>query len=312
MRPATLPEGDRGLLRPPRLVCMVTLSVMATGAGPGLAADAGPDDERGKETATPAGKHRPPLPLFVLPKRYLDESPPGKSFTLVPAKDGSKDLVAETPEFTARVAPNGDVRFEDHPAKLSLRPPLPEPVRPGTPTIESVLRGRLKILPSSADRGFEDRPEYRPHDSVIPTPSPYHPDVREECQHPRPCHLDLKPLYFNAGGKFDLTDTLERLRGREPNRYEKARFLALTRELRIQMAVQAHAERLRLALVALPDTLRAIACDEGRPVAERKAILEALQDEMDASLEQGRTSAVQIRAFLARWQEHRDGGAVCP
>jgi hypothetical protein len=48
MRSATLPEGDRGLLRPPRLVCMVTLSVMATGAGPGLAADAGPDDERGK------------------------------------------------------------------------------------------------------------------------------------------------------------------------------------------------------------------------------------------------------------------------
>jgi hypothetical protein len=249
---------------------------------------------------------------LVLPKSYVDESPPGKSFTLVPAKDGSKDLVAETPAFTARVAPNGDVRFEDHAPKLSLRPPLPEPVRPGTPTIESVLRGRLKFLPATPPRPFENRPEYRPPDSVIPTPSPYRPDVREECEHPRPCHLELRPLYFNAGGKFDLTDTLERLLGRDPNRYEKARFLVETRELRIQMAVRAHAENLRMAHIQLPDTLRAIACDERRTVAERKAILEALRDEMDTSLEQGKTSAVQVRAFLARWQEHRDGGTICP
>jgi hypothetical protein len=279
---------------------MATLSL--TFASPALAADAGPDVER----------PRPLLPILVLPKSYVDEGPSGKSFTLMPAKDGSKDLVAETPGFTARVAPNGDVRFEDHLVKLSLRPPLPEPVPAGTPTLESTLRGRLKLLPATAPRPFETRPEQPPPSSVIPTPSRYRPDVREECEHPRPCHLEMKPLYFNAGGKFDLTDILQRLGGRDPNRYEKARFLAETRELRMQMAVRAHAENLRMAHIQLPDTLRAIACDEGRTVAERKAILEALRDEMDTSSEQGKTSAVQIGAFLARWQEHRDGGTVCP
>jgi hypothetical protein len=67
-----------------------------------------------------------------------------------------------------------------------------------------------------------------------------------------------------------------------------------------------------MAHIRLPDTLRAIACDEGRTVSERKATLEALRDEMDTSAEQGKTSAVQTQAFLARWQEHRDGGSVCP
>jgi hypothetical protein len=162
-----------------------TATLSLTSVAPSLAADAAPGDEHEKTPAS-QGAQRPPLPLLVLPKSYVDESAPGKSFTLVPAKDGSDDLVAETPAFTARVSPNGDVRFEDHAPKLSLRPPLPEPVRPGTPTIESALRGRLKILPATPPRPFENRPEYKPPDSVIPTPSPYRPDVREECQHPRP------------------------------------------------------------------------------------------------------------------------------
>jgi len=269
-------------------------------SGTSVAADAGVGGERGS-----------PLPLLSLPKQYRDRGEPA-SFTLKPAKDGSKDLIAETPTFVARIAPDGGVRFEDHLRKLSLDPAWrPFPVRPGTETLESYLSRKLKRLPPPP---WEDKqPQNRAPESVIPRMSEYRADPRDECdQHLRPCHLDLKPQPLNMTGKFDLTDELERLRGKDPYRFEKARFLAETRELRIQMAVKSHAENLRAQQLKLPDTLRSIACDESRATEERKAILEALQSEMDSELFEGKFAVDQIRAFLKHWLEPRDGGVVCP
>jgi hypothetical protein len=281
--------------------------VFFTLASEGLAADAGPaanDPLRATSTS-----RRPPLPITTLPKHYRDGSEGGPGFVLKPANDGSKDLIAETPTFTARVSPDGSVRFKDQPAKLSLKPPwLPTPPRPGTQTLEGLLRRKLKVLPKPASGTSQQ--EYREPESVIPSPSPFHADIKgSECRHPSPCHLDLKPMLLNATGKFDLTDALSRLRGRDPHRLEKARFLEQTRELRIRMAVQAHAENLRTQMMKLPDLLRAIACDEGREIAERRAIIETLKNEMDTTLDVGRFAAEQVRAFVARWQ--RDGDAVC-
>jgi hypothetical protein len=117
---------------------------------------------------------------------------------------------------------------------------------------------------------------------------------------------------FYVSGKFDLTDELERLGGQDPYRFEKERFLAETRELRIQLAVKRYAENLRAQLLKLPDIVLAIACDESRTTEDRKAILEALQSEMDSELFEGRFAVDQIRAFLRRWLEPHDGGVVCP
>jgi hypothetical protein len=268
--------------------------------GTSVAADAGTDV-----------KPRGPLPILSLPKQYRDRGEPA-SFTLKPAKDGSKDLIAETPTFVAHIAPDGGVRFEDHLRKLSLDPAwLPAPARPGTETLESYLSRKLKRLPPPP---WENKqPQNSEPESVIPHMSDYRPDPKDDCdQHPRPCHLGLKPQLLNLTGKFDLTDELERLRGKDPYRFEKARFLTETRELRIQMAVKIHAENLRAQQLKLPDTLRAIACDESRATEDRKAILEALQSEMDIGLFEGKFAVDQIRAFLRRWLESRDGGVVCP
>ena len=269
-------------------------------SGASVAADAGVGGERGSS-----------LPLLSLPKQYRDRGEPA-SFTLKPAKDGSKDLIAETPTFVARIAPDGGVRFEDQPRKLSLDPAwLPSPVRPGTETLESYLSRKLKRLPPPMWE--TNQPQSREPESVIPHMSDYRADPRDDCdQHPRPCHLGLKPKILNLTGKFDLTDELERLRGNDPYRSEKARFLAETRELRIQLAVKSHAENLRAQHLKLPDTLRAIACDESRTTEDRKAILEALQSEMDSELFEGRFAVDQIRAFLKHWLEPRDSGVVCP
>jgi hypothetical protein len=265
-----------------------------------VAGDAGVGEER-----------KSPLPLLSLPKQYRDLGEPG-SFALKPAKDGTKDLIAETPTFVARIAPDGGVRFEDRLRKLSLDPAwLPAPVRPGTETLESYLSKKLKRLPPPPWESKQ--PQNRPPESVIPHMSDYRPEPRGECdQYRRPCFLGLKPKLLNVTGKFDVTDELERLSGKDPYRFEKARFLAETRELRIQLAVTSHAENLRAEQLKLPDTLRAIACDESRTREERKAILEALQTEMDSQLFEGKFAVDQIRAFLKHWLEPRDGAVVCP
>ena len=118
-------------------------------------------------------------------------------------------------------------------------------------------------------------------------------------------------MLLNTTGKFDLTDALGRLHGEDPYRDEKARFLAETWELRIQMAVQSSLENMRTEQANLPKHLRAIACNDGRPKEDRKAILEALQSEMDNGLAEGKRASEQVRAFLTDWLGPRDGGALC-
>jgi hypothetical protein len=117
---------------------------------------------------------------------------------------------------------------------------------------------------------------------------------------------------LNATGKFDLTNELERQRGHDPQRHEKARFLAETRELRIQLAIRTNAERILAQRERLPAILRAVACDDTRPLEERKAILEAMLDEMNSEMTEGRAAGDQIRALLSRWPEGRDAGSSCP
>ena len=64
-------------------------------------------------------------------------------------------------------------------------------------------------------------------------------------------------------GRFDLTDELTRFSGKDPNRQQKAMFLASTRDRRIQMAVKTHAANIRTRpRRAARARLQAIACDD--------------------------------------------------
>lgn len=253
-----------------------------------------------------------PSPILSLPKQYRDGSEDAPKYKLKPAKDGSRDLIAEAPTFIARITPNGDVHFEDRPRSLTLDPAwLPTPMRPGTETLESYLSRKLKRLPPPP--GKNGKTKLKEPQSVIPHMTRFRPDPQEDCeQHPRPCHLGLKPQLLNVTGKFDVTDELLRLHGNDPYRLERARFLAETRELRIAMAVKSHAEDLRTQQLKLPDMLRAIACDDHRTLEDRMAILEALQSEMDTETSEGKFAVAQIRAFRARWTASRDGVDMCP
>ena len=69
-------------------------------------------------------------------------------------------------------------------------------------------------------------------------------------------------LPVQALGRFDVSDELTRFSGQDPSRFQKATFLAATRDRRIQMAVRTHAANIRRAAAELPTQLQAIACDD--------------------------------------------------
>ena len=237
---------------------------------------------------------RPPSLLDPLPG--LRVPPPEDVYQLREANDGTDELVYEETTFVARVARDGAVRFQQRRVfGLQLLPVLPKRVHLGVPSLQSslmaALRGRTPAPPALPDDGSPP-PETT---TVIPETSRYRPDPREGCRH---CGA-LPPVQLNVTWRFDITDELMRMNGQDPYRYQKAKFLVATHDLRAHMAAKMHAERIRRASAELPSRLLSIACDERLSPRDRRAILEALRAEIDTSIPQGRKAAEEIDAFVA-------------
>jgi hypothetical protein len=263
-----------------------------------LAADAG----------GPAPQDRPSPPLLAPqpPPQATPEA--GGRVDLREARDGSGDLVYEATRFTARVAPDGTVTFKDKTVSdPSLLPFLPMRTDFAVPSLQSSLKSLLKgrsppaTGPSELDQGLPP-PETK---QVIPDVSRYRPDTREASRYSQ--NYWGIPVIGGVGG-FDLSDELTRFSGKDPNRYQKAAFLATTHERRIAMAVRMHAVYIRRAVAELPARLQALACDERLSHGERRAILAALGAEMDTSIPEGAKAAADINAFLARFDS---GDVTC-
>jgi hypothetical protein len=218
------------------------------------------------------------------------------------ANDGSGELLYEGAAFTARVAPDGSVRFTDSrvPGR-SLLPWLPMQAQMGVPSLQSSLKMLLKgrspppASPTEIDQGLAP-PETK---QLIPEVSRYRPDAREGC---RACPaFNEVAVPFQGMSRFDLADELTRFSGKDPNRQQKAMFLASTRDRRIQMAVRTHAANIRRASADLPAQLQAIACNDQLSYKERRAILVALGKEMDGTTAEGAGAAKTISGFVARY-----------
>jgi hypothetical protein len=249
-------------------------------------------------------------------------APLGTKPVAVPAQDyqlrreSNGDLVYEASGFTARIARDGSVSFHDRHLTLSL---LPLILRPrGTrapitsvPSLESIIRHHGEVPPPPSPDAVEASSIAYGARLPVPSVTPYRPDPREVCGPRDACFPGKPAVVISASGTFDLTDELLRLAGDDPYRFAKARFLASTSDLRVQLAVRAHAEDLRRSLVDLPSHLAGIACDEERSVAERHAILEALRAELDAGTAESRDASATIGRFLATLLR-ADGGVACP
>ena len=255
--------------------------------------------------ATPATKSAPRL-LAPLPPPRPER---GEEYVLNPAGDGSGDLIYDGSRFRARVAADGSVTFDDkRVTALSGLGWLPAPAQFGVPSLQlslkMLLKGKSPPRPPEPD---DSRPPPETT-QVIPEVTRYRPDPREGC---RTCGFEVRPVLVNAVGRFDLTDELVRMNGKDPLRYEKARFLVATREARFKMAAKAHADNIRRAKSELPLRLHAIACAPELSVAEKRGILMALRDEMNTTTE-GIEAAARIREFLIRFDAAAGSGVTCP
>lgn len=244
----------------------------------------------------------PAAPASLVPAPAPRRTAQADRVDLKDAKDGSGDLLYETSGFTARVAPDGGVSFKDKRVSgLSAFPWLPMKTRMGVPSLQASLLhllGGPRVVPpppSELDEGLAP-PETK---QVIPEVSRYRPDPRENCRNCPAFNELVVPL--EGAGRFDVSDEINRFSGKDPNRFQKAAFLAATHDQRIQMAVKVHGDYIRRAAAELPGRLQAIACDERLSYRERRAILAQLAREMDTTLRDGANGAVTINAFVARF-----------
>lgn len=283
---------------------VVAALLAAAGGTSGASAPAAKsaDGEKDKQS-------RPTAPLNLLaPIAAPTPSPKADVYDLRTAGDGTGDLLYDASGFSARVARDGSVTFTEPSVRMLklFEPFLPRPGPRNVPslftTINSLARNRG--MPA-VDENAQTEDRYL----LMPNTTRYRPDPREGC---RACVRPVDPVPVNVAGRFDLTEELMRFNGQDPYGYDKAKFLAGTRELRAVRAAKSHAENLHHALAALPGVLQQIACDAGRSVPERRAIIEKLREELDGSSAESQSAAATITRFLAQRFGADAGAPSCP
>jgi hypothetical protein len=219
-----------------------------------------------------------------------------EAYPLRPRKDGA-GWVYENPRFTAFVALDGTVTFDDTHIDFRASPaPLPLPVYEhlyGGPRITEREQFQVPtpatepVLPDYGSAAFT-RPSDLPGVAIERMGQPDPPSMRR---------LPLQPDIFGAGWRFDLSDEVMRLHDEDPYRLQKADFLTATFEMRAGLAAQAHDSNIRLALGDLPDHLDKIWRDPGMAPAEKRQVLFALWQETSDTPE-GQAARRVIETFI--------------
>jgi hypothetical protein len=191
--------------------------------------------------------------------------------------------------FKAVIARDGRVSFDDHKVSgkfrvIPLLPPMGHP--PGTPTLESTLVDLLRRRPVA-------RPVREPE--VPPRPHPAGPLTEAD-------RRGMEEYYYAVPvvaviGNTDLTDMYYRMLGEDPYRYEKARFLSSTYEMRIKLAAESQVQDMRLALHDLPGRLEKLWADTTHPLAARRLIICMLWSELHRDA-RGREATAVINHFV--------------
>lgn len=258
--------------------------------------------------ANDAGTATGPRPLNLgLPAAQAPTAAPAE-YRLERQGDGS--YVWDSEPFSARISRDGTVKFDNHVVSaVTFLPFLPtkRPANDG-PSVESVIRDWLsgrKAQPVADPRAVPRHRGSRPESDLFRPMSADRPDPSEACVYPRPCSFQASVLLISVAGRMDLNDYLFRLSGEDPYRYEKARFLGATSQLRSWLAARDQSERMRTATDELPRMLERIARDGSLTAAERIKVLEQLRDETDVSSASGRAARARIEAALTSARSQR-------
>jgi hypothetical protein len=191
-------------------------------------------------------------------------------------RDPGKGWIYQHAGFTARVAEDGSVRFEDRHGEIHVALPVPLPMPEGTPTLEGSLR--KLVNPHARPRPPSPSPSPEP---AGPQLTPYRPDPMEWCRYPNPCFYTAAVMVVALAGTFDLNDEILRLQHKDPYRNQKAAFLASTLAFRQELGRRAAHRAEARALDELRRRLDAIDADRKLSPAARRAAIEALRDELD-------------------------------
>jgi hypothetical protein len=211
-----------------------------------------------------------------------------RAYPLRPTRDGG--YVFDDSRFRATVAPDGQVTFKDHHGSVVWNhlPFMPEPLPPGTKSLQSTLRDLL-----GKKRG--KMPTQVP--ASVPEPPPLVTGPLTDQDRKRLYPFGQPMLLAQVSGTVDVTDEYYRWMGEDPYRYEKARFLAATFDARTAMAARAQVTELRRALHLLPERLVAIWNDTSQPLLARRRVLCALWTELRRD-ERGRDASAVVSAFV--------------
>ncbi len=256
-----------------------------------VALDAGAPTPTPTATATPT-----PRALPLAPAQPGVEARADRVYRL--RRSGAR-LVYEDRRFRATVEPDGAVSFHDKGgvgwALLPL--PVPQALPEGTPTLVGSLRDA-----TSRERRTERRLAAA---GIPPTGAPpapggtgARPPPVEICDARSACAVESSALVVTTLGTFDLTDELVRgLKAEDPYRYEKARFLAATLELRARLARSHLRQASSRALADLPERLEQTWTDARFAPAERRRLIYDLWAEASDDAE-GRRAAAAIEGFV--------------
>jgi hypothetical protein len=216
------------------------------------------------------------------------QTPP--RYPLRPVRGGGYEY--EDDHIKARVAEDGRVTFATRGLGDAVKwlPFLPEDHPPGTQTLQGSV---LSLL----GRGGRKAPTLPPPIPLGTRLSPNEPMSRRDIDTQYLARRAALPLLMI---KVDINDLYLRLMGEDPYRYDKARFLTETFELRMRLATRSHAAAVRRSLETLPAQLEALWNEGSRPTFERKLVLCELWAELDESDPAARKAARLIQALAAR------------
>ena len=225
----------------------------------------------------------PRPPSYLPTPTAVAQEPP---YRLKPRPDGGYEY--DDTRFKAVIAPDGTVSFDDHhiPNKWHLIPLLPQNNPPGTQTLEGALRELLQHKPVGRSQLQPDLPE-RPHAAGPMTEADRR--AMEEYYYTVPFMTNI--------GSADLADEYYRMLDEDPYRYEKARFLSSTTNMRLKMAAESQIRDMRLALHDLPGRLDRLWKDPTQPPAVKRLMICALWSELYHD-ERGREATNVINHFV--------------
>lgn len=203
--------------------------------------------------------------------------------------------------WSATIFPDGTFKFDDHfVSDIQVRPPWRPIGRTAGPSLGAQLKALVTQGPASSPQPQPDRsPEPR-----VPRMSPYRPDPSEVCRYPEPCALSAPLLMIEVSGRIDFNDFLLRLSGKDPYRHEKARFLAVTQDLRLRLASEARRRAAQIALKSLDLDLERIVASTAAK-GEKLARIEAIAADLDTQTEQGAAARALVRSAQRRVETQR-------